>query len=142
MAVVDLIHDVTCVPGAQQGALLLTAETSSAPAQLVPDSSSSQKKKKSIACEVFVGPAYSCDGTRGANRREAHTFTLPDENHLFCDGNEPANELTTCALLWRAWVSVRVGGGVMVVGGDWGEILPICCALHHSWVLYYEWWPL
>lgn len=102
VAVADLIHDVTCVPGAQQGALLLTAEPSNAPAQLVPDSSSSKKKPtKSIACGICVGPAYSCNGTRGANRREAHTFTLPDENQEFC-GNKPANELTTCALLWAA----------------------------------------
>lgn len=62
--------------------------------------------------------------------------------HEFCGENEHTNALTACARLCTV-VSLRVGGG-MVGGWGWGgaEILPICCALHHSLVLYYEWWPL
>lgn len=60
--------------------------------------------------------------------------------HEFCGENEHTNALTACARLCTV-VSLRVGGG-MVGGWRGAEILPICCALHHSLVLYYEWWPL
>lgn len=141
-AVAELIHDVTCAPGAQQGALLLTTEHSKRSSATGTGFIIQKRPKKS---------KYRENNNKNMNRRLSPTLvrrrarpTGGKRIHLppFCDrkGTDSAVKMNALTSSQRVLVCVRYA--CLCGWGGSGEILPICCALHHSLVLYYEWWPL